>query len=149
MNKHVLENLLIFSILYANSHKVNKGKTHPSYMDDKSHKYLGIYISDYDLGIDDFTIESPVTCAEEYERDPLYPCKILDNIKDRVKLSELRDYNNLVDDGTDFFGDKQYRINGLDFQNSSIFKNIYKRLDEEYFKRVLREFNAHIILEEE
>ena len=80
MNKHTLENLLIFSIVYCNTYKSNNGKPHPSYVGSKSLKYIGIDITEYpDITIDDFS--KTLGHVIEIERVPILPHKILEKIK--------------------------------------------------------------------
>jgi len=147
MNKHTLENLLIFAILYANTHENNKGVVYNSYLGPKSMRYLGIDITKIEnITIEDFTIRT--ADSGHFQLTPRLPNDILERIKNKLDINELSNNSNIIDDGLDYFGNKRYTVSGYDNNLTVLFKIIYIALTDEYFTKTLRDFKSYSILKD-
>ncbi len=146
MDKRTLENIFIFAIAYCNTHNGNKGHVYPSYINEKSRKYLGFNITEYEyISIKDFGNKVP-NCSTIYK--PALPHDIIDRIKNKIDLSIIRNYENVLRVQTDIPSYNPIRIIGLDSENTQTFIDMFETLDEEYIKRTLREANSFLLLDE-
>ena len=143
MNRPTLENLIILSVVWCNTWKNNKGQIHDSYLDEKSRKYLGINLSEYyDITIEDF--------AENFsggDYKPLMPHEIMNNIKDKIDIGELRGYEMMSKKDYTHTG-SSIDVYGLDSQNEFEVSLIIERCDDEYFTQLVRKYGVDILLEE-
>lgn len=143
MNRHTIENVIIFAVTFCETYNFNNGKLHYSYIDEKSRKYIGIDLSDYPkITIDDFGYK----LDESYYPSPIE--KIFENISGKINLSKLIDYNNIIDDGLEWDGSKKQRIKGLDFHRQSMAFDFINQLDDDFFKQLSRDYNVDILLSE-
>lgn len=148
MNRKTIENIIIFTVTLCETYQSNNGEVHPNYIDEKSRKYLGIDLSDYpSITVEDFRNKGFAD-----DNDNLYtpkpPHKVLESIKDKIDLSLLRDYDNVIYDGDDWDGTKKYRVAGLDFQRQAIALEMIRQLDDAYFTKIIRDYNVDMLLDD-
>lgn len=141
MNKHTLENILIFAIIFKNTYINNNGVIFNSYLDKKSSRFLGFNISEFkNLTIDDF--------MNKNEQGELSNIKDLDAILNSlvgngINLTDLSNEKNVFRETsqTDITN-----INGLDFYSKTLFKYEYSTIDSEYFIQILRKYKLLTLL---
>jgi len=146
MNRHTLENLVIFSVLYTNSWSNNNKKVYSQYIKEKSERYLGIDITAYpSITILDFA--TPLITSSS-ELCNLELCDILENLKDKIDLSKINDDSNIIKDGKGWRGRDNWYINGIDLNNTYLIFNELTKIDNDRYKRIIREYNIGFLLNE-
>lgn len=136
MNKHTIENIIIFTVIYINNWNKNDGKTYDTYISEKSKRYLGIDITKIDnIDIRDFSLKIR---ENESELHVASIDNILNNLENKIDLSEINNSTNI---------DTNYPIiMGLDMSNSMHVFNIIDSYDNEYYTNIIRKYNLDYIL---